>query len=94
MGTIGNVELDDMAQAPSDEHEMEAVLHDLFEMVGGARFDEESGEMDTSDFQDQLTAFSGCRVRTFQDAGLMTRNQGVIVTTRDGLEFQLTVIAR
>ena len=31
-------------------------------------------------------------VATFEDAGVMTRNRGLVVTMDDGTEFQLTVV--
>lgn len=34
----------------------------------------------------------GVSVSTFRDAALMTSDDGVVVTLRDGSEFQLTVI--
>lgn len=33
-------------------------------------------------------------VRNFNDAGLMTSNEGVVVRLADGSEFQLTVVQR
>jgi hypothetical protein len=93
MAQMTNEELDGIAQAPSDEHEMTEVLRDMFEMLGFAQTDEESGEVRTDDFQDQLTAFVGCKVRTFREAGLMTGNQGIVLTTRDGVEFQIQVVS-
>ena len=38
------------------------------------------------------TALAEARVRTFEDAGLMTRNKGVQITLPDGSEFQLTIL--
>lgn len=32
------------------------------------------------------------RVRTYQEDGVLTQNAGLLVTTADGSEFQLTVV--
>jgi len=31
-------------------------------------------------------------VRTFEDAGLLTRNSGLVVTLRDGSQFEVTIV--
>ena len=31
-------------------------------------------------------------VRTFEDAGILTRNRGLVVTMTDGIEFQITIV--
>ena len=38
------------------------------------------------------SALEGCQVRTFEDAGVMTYNKGVVVSLPDGSEFQLTIV--
>ena len=32
------------------------------------------------------------RVQTFEDLGVLTNNRGVVVTMKDGSEFQLTIV--
>ena len=32
------------------------------------------------------------RVRTYQDDGVLTQNAGLVITTADGSEFQLTIV--
>ena len=32
------------------------------------------------------------RVRTFEDAGVMTYNKGLVITLPDGSEYQLTIV--
>ena len=32
------------------------------------------------------------RVRTFEDAGVMTYNEGLVIELPDGTEFQLTIV--
>lgn len=39
-----------------------------------------------------LLADQGYRVQSFEDAGLLTRNKGLVVRTPDGKKFQLTVV--
>ena len=33
-------------------------------------------------------------VRTFNEAALLTRNRGVVITTKDGSQFELTIVQR
>lgn len=65
---------------------------------------EDSSEIDEGIVQDALmgmlygdwgvedSALEGCRVRTFEDAGVMTYNKGVVVSLPDGSEFQITIV--
>jgi len=32
------------------------------------------------------------RVQTFEEAGLLTRDRGVVVRTREGITFQVTIV--
>ena len=32
------------------------------------------------------------RVQTFEEAGLLTNNRGLVVRTEDGQEFQITIV--
>jgi len=36
--------------------------------------------------------FGVSRIRTFEQAGIMTRNAGLIVTMSDGTEYQITIV--
>lgn len=38
------------------------------------------------------TLLDGTSVRTFEDAGVMTYNKGLVIRTPDGSEFQLTIV--
>ena len=42
--------------------------------------------------QDEEAAPEVARVQTFEEAGLLTGNRGVVVRTRDNREFQITVV--
>lgn len=33
-----------------------------------------------------------CKVETFHDAGLLTRDNGLVLTLTDGSEFQITIV--
>ena len=46
-----------------------------------------SGEWDTEN-----SALEGSRVKTFQQAGVMTYNKGLVITLPDGTEYQLTIV--
>ena len=36
--------------------------------------------------------FDNAKFRNFQDAGLMTRNEGLVITMEDGSKFQVTIV--
>jgi len=42
--------------------------------------------------QDEEIVPEVASVRTFQEAGVLTRNRGVVVRCKDGTTFQLTVV--
>ena len=47
------------------------------------------GELsDNDNFRDEL---ENNRTRTFEDAGLLTMDKGVVVTLHNGKQFQLTI---
>ena len=41
--------------------------------------------------QIDTTMLEGASVRTFEDAGVMTYDKGLVITTEDGSEFQITI---
>lgn len=43
---------------------------------------------------DQASDHGIVDVKSFADAGLMTSDAGVVITTEDGAEYQITVIRR
>jgi hypothetical protein len=47
---------------------------------------EEASEDSSSDFRELD------RVRTFSDAGVMTRDAGLVLRLEDGTEYQLTIV--
>jgi hypothetical protein len=42
--------------------------------------------------QDEDAAPEIRRVQTFEEAGLLTDNRGLVVRTEDGREFQITIV--
>ena len=73
--------------------------------LGGLDFDEEALQytlrdlLDTVKFNEECTGYSDVcwdkmNVRTFEEAGMMTRDKGLLITLPDGSEFQLTIIQR
>jgi len=42
--------------------------------------------------QDEDAAPEVSRVQTFEETGLLTNNRGLVVRTRDGREFQITIV--
>lgn len=45
-----------------------------------------------STLEAEMTEAAVEKVRTFSDAGLLTRDAGIVLTLDDGSEFQLTVV--
>lgn len=38
------------------------------------------------------TSLLGCTIRTYEDAGVLTRNRGLVIQLPGGDEFQLTIV--
>jgi hypothetical protein len=67
-----------------NENELQDALKTLLEEVANVD-DEERAEMG---IPDEVVL----RVRTFADEGLLTGNAGLVVTAKDGSEFQITIV--
>ena len=67
-----------------DEHELQDALKGLLDDVAFMD-DEERAEAGISD---ELAL----RVSTFADEGVLTTDAGLVVTARDGSEFQITIV--
>ena len=59
------------------ERQMKSLLMDLLE---------------DDEVVDDYSGHKVMRVRDFQDAGLLTRNKGLVVKMVDGSEFQITIV--
>lgn len=69
-----------------DEREMETALNDLFaELILEADCDEYP-----EDLPEELSGLE--MVRTFEEAGILTYNKGLVLRMKDGSEFQITVV--
>jgi hypothetical protein len=53
----------------------------LMELLDGE--DREDGALDTEKIR---------RIESFEDAGMLTRDRGLVVTMTDGTEFQITIV--
>ena len=42
--------------------------------------------------QDEEQAYEVDRVQTFEEAGVLTGNRGLVVRTEDGSEFQISIV--
>jgi len=42
--------------------------------------------------QDEEQAYEVARAVTFEEAGVLTGNRGLVVHTQDGSEFQITIV--
>jgi len=67
-----------------DEHELQDALKGLLDDVAFMD-DEERAEAGISD---ELVL----RVSTFADEGVLTTDAGLVVTAKDGSEFQITIV--
>lgn len=69
-----------------DEHEMETALNDLFAgLILAADCDEYP-----EDLPDELSEVE--RVQTYDEAGILTNNKGLVLRMQDGSEWQLTIV--
>ena len=69
------------------EKTFETVLQDLLETAGWA-----VGDSDAGDLEAEIEPFQGCSVTTYEDAGVLTRNRGLVVRMADGTEFQVQIV--
>ncbi len=69
-----------------DERELQDALKALLEEV--AFMDDE--ERTDAGLPDELAGVK--RVRTYDEEGVLTRDAGLVVTTAEGAEFQLTIV--
>ena len=49
-------------------------------------------ELITEGYDSSEICWENLRVRTFEDAGVMTYNKGLVIELPDGTEFQLTIV--
>ena len=49
-------------------------------------------ELITEGYDSSEICWENLRVRTFEDAGVMTYNKGLVISLPDGTEFQLTIV--
>ena len=75
-----------MSTTPLSETGLESLLHDLLDTLSYT---------DASDQEDMgldAALLIDCTVETFEAAGLMTNNRGLVVRLADGREFQLQIV--
>ena len=69
-----------------DEHEMQTALNDLFAgLILAADCDEYP-----EDLPDELSDVE--MVQTYDEAGVLTYNKGLVLRMKDGSEYQITVV--
>lgn len=76
--------------------DLQDALIALFESVEDAR-DEMEGDDDNITLADIARDIAGdfegiAKATSFDDAALLTRNEGVVLRTADGAEFQITIV--
>lgn len=67
---------------------MSELLKNLLEEIGGCQPD----DLLTVAEIDEEGVLSECQAVTFRDCGLLTSNDGIILSTVDGSEFQITIV--
>jgi hypothetical protein len=48
--------------------------------------------LEASDFDTLHLALDTRGIRTFEEVGMLTTNRGLVVTTADGREYQITIV--
>ena len=43
-------------------------------------------------WEPQESALMDCRIRSFEEAGLLLQNKGLVIALPDGTEYQLTIV--
>jgi hypothetical protein len=66
-----------------NERKMERTLLELFEDI--ASDEELQASLDHP-------GLANAQVKTFEDAGLLTRDRGIVLSLEDGSEFQITIV--
>jgi hypothetical protein len=66
-----------------NERKMERALLEMFEDI--ATDEELQASLDQP-------ALADAQVKTFEDAGLLTRDRGIVLSLKDGSEFQITIV--
>ncbi len=69
-----------------NDHEFQEALKTLLDDLACMDAD----DLDQFDLPDDLGGIE--HVRTFAEAGLLTRNAGLVVETADGGEYQVTIV--
>ena len=69
-----------------NEQELQDALKALLEQIA---FDDDE-ERERFGVPDELAQVE--RVRTYEEEGVLTRDAGLVITTADGSEFQLTIV--
>ena len=69
-----------------DEHEMQTALNDLFAALILAADCDEYPE----DLPDELSEVE--MVQTYDEAGILTNNKGLVLRMKDGTEWQVTLV--
>jgi len=70
-----------------NENDFQDALQTLLNAAGYV-----DGESDAGDLEAEAEPFQGCHVTSYEEAGVLTRNSGLVVRTTDGSEFQLTIV--
>ena len=65
--------------------DLQDALHELLNAASGA-----DPEDRTIDVPDGLSGLG--RIRTYEEAGVLTRDAGLIIRMQDGSEFQITIV--
>jgi hypothetical protein len=71
-----------------DTKEISELLENLFNEISGCEDDDEIAPAEL----DPDGVLYKCRASSFQDCGLLTSDDGVVLRLGDGSEFQITIV--
>lgn len=76
-----------------NEKDLEGALYDLLWSVVGSLQDEDERPAIEYMFSgnDVASEFDEARIHTFNDASLLTMDKGIVITLKNGAEFQVTI---
>ena len=71
--------------ASINECELTEILREVLDASGSS----EQVDLEEIDTEHVL---GGCRVATFEERGVLTRNEGLVLRLADGSEYQITIV--
>jgi hypothetical protein len=70
-----------------NEHDFQDTLQNLLNAAGDLDAGADVGDLDA-----EVEDLAGCHATAYDEAGILTRNSGLVVRLPDGSEFQVTIV--